>query len=105
MNKVFETMPEFLSEAEEAEWWDAHAEDFDGQFEEAADEGTLMNREQFREKLLREHELLWPDARVSVIVSEEDLASVKAHAKTSGLSPEAYLGQIVHEALQTKRAA
>ncbi len=105
MNKVYETMPEFSSEREEAEWWDAHAEELDGEFAEAAANGTLMNREQFREMMLHEHDVLWFDARVSVSISDDDLACAKAMAKTSGLSAEEYLGQVVHEALQAKRAA
>jgi len=103
--KIDESIPAFASEQEEADWFDAHAEERDGRFAEAAANGTLMNREQFREMMLREHNVSWFDARVSVSISDDDLACAKAMAKTSGLSAEEYLGQVVHEALRAKRAA
>jgi hypothetical protein len=89
--------PDFASEAEEADWLYEHREELDLYFSPMA--GTV------REMLLRNHDLILPDAYMSVPLSNEDAACVRSIAETSGLSAEEYLGQVVHEALQAKRAA
>jgi hypothetical protein len=74
VNKLYESMPNFASEQEEADWLDAHAEELDGHFGDAIASGTAMDRRQFSELMLREHDLIWPAARVSVYLSDEDIA-------------------------------
>jgi hypothetical protein len=105
VNKLYESMPDFASEKEEAEWWDAHAEERDGEFAEAAANGTLMNREQFRAMMLHKHGVIWPEARLSIFLSNEDLAKTNAIAASEGLDAEAYVGKMLHELLESKQAA
>lgn len=91
------TYPDFASEAEEADWLYEHREELDLYFSPMV--GTV------REMLLRDHELILPDAYVSAPLSNDDVESAKALAEASGVSSAEYLGQVVHEALQAKRAA
>jgi hypothetical protein len=89
--------PDFASEAEEADWLYEHREELDLYFSPM--DGNVG------EMLLRDHNLILPQAYMSVPLSNEDIAFAKALADADGLSSAEYLGQVMHEALQAKRAA
>jgi hypothetical protein len=89
--------PDFASETEEADWLYEHRDELDLYF--------VPTDRTVREMLSRDHDLVLPDAFVSVPISKEDAACAKSIAATSGISPEEFIGQVVHQALKSKRAA
>ena len=89
--------PDFASETEEADWLYEHRDELDLYF-------SPVNSS-VRESLLRDHDLVLPEALISLPLSEEDLTRAKAIAATEGLAAEEYLGRVVHEILQAKQAA
>jgi hypothetical protein len=89
--------PEFANESEEAEWLYEHRDDLDCYFEPVS--GSV------REVLLRDHDLVLPDQRVLVKVSDENLGIVGQRAAAEGLDAGAYLERIVHDALRSEHHA
>ncbi len=57
------------------------------------------------EMLLRDHDLTLPEAVLAVPLSKKDLAKTNAIAASEGLDAETYVGKMLHELLESKRAA
>jgi hypothetical protein len=83
--------PDFTSEAEEADWLFEHSEELDLYFSPIG--GTV------REMLLRDHDLVLPEAVIAVPLSADDLARANAIAAQQGLAPEEYISRVVHDAV------
>ncbi len=88
-------LPDFQSEAEEAKWWFDHQDEILGDFERAAEDGTLLRGAAARVKAL-------PTTTIRLDPADIDLA--RAQAEKRGLKYQTYLKMILHEAL-TKEAA
>jgi len=82
-------IPKFVTEDEEAEWWEAHEEELSLEFEKAVAEGHLN-----------------PDSTilpfVSVDLDPEDIAKARVQAAQRGLRYQTYLKMIIHEALRNE---
>jgi len=87
-------LPDFQSEAEEAKWWFDHQDEILGDFERAAEDGTLLRGDSARVKAL-------PTTTIRLDPADIELARVQAEKK--GLKYQTYLKMILHEAL-TKEA-
>lgn len=86
-------VPEFSTEAEEAEWWYQNREALAEEFELAARKGKLH----FGSNALR---LAKGDIIVSV--SAEDVTTIQRLAAQSGQPEAVYAGTVLHEALQQR---
>jgi predicted DNA binding CopG/RHH family protein len=95
-------LPEFASEKEEADWWYDHRDEVSDDFAASAAEGKVRS---VRDMLLEDHNLILPDAFVSLPMSNADLAKVKEIAAKHGLGAEEYLSKAVHAMLEVERAA
>ncbi|MGI8741550.1 MAG: hypothetical protein ACR2NN_03055 [Bryobacteraceae bacterium] len=87
-------IPTFSSDAEEAEWWDAHMEIVGENLMEAIRNGTArrgtarMLSEAFRSPVLM------------VRLTEGDAAKIRTRAAEHGQDESAYIAALVHDALQ-----
>jgi len=95
-------LPDFASEKEEADWWYDHRDEVSDDFAAAASEGKVRS---VRDMLLEDHNLILPDAFVSLPMSNADLAKAKEIAAKQGLGAEEYLSKAVHAILEAERAA
>jgi len=86
-------IPNFSSEAEEAEWWYENREALAEEFDLAERKGTLR----FGSTALR-----LAKGEVIVRVSPEDAATIQRLAAQSGQPEGAYAGAVLHEALQQR---
>jgi hypothetical protein len=90
------SIPEFVSEAEEAEWWDQHREETAQWVEEAVAAGktttlyVILNRA--RQDLGR--------PSVMVDLDPADAARAQTLATRKGVPIETYLKTLLHEALE-----
>jgi len=85
------TIPQFASEAEEADWWFTHQDQLLEEFELAAKEGRLGQGTAMRRSLA---------ADAGVQLDPEDAAKARAFAAKRGMSYETYVKKLVHAALQ-----
>jgi predicted DNA binding CopG/RHH family protein len=99
--KSVKELPVFASEKEEAEWWDARADETDEEMAEAIANGTARNLQVF----LREEGLLVEVEPVTMQIVVEDAERAKGLAARKGLSYEAYLASLVHEGIVRDQAA
>jgi predicted DNA binding CopG/RHH family protein len=83
-------LPDFQSEAEEAKWWFDHQEEILGDFERAAENGTLLRGPAARVKAL-------PTTTIRLDPADIELARQQAEKK--GLKYQTYLKMVIHEAL------
>jgi predicted DNA binding CopG/RHH family protein len=90
------TIPDFKSEAEEAEWWDTHEEESIQAFEQAAAEGRLGRGTTARRAGL-------PTTTIRLDPADIELARKLAEKK--GLKYQTYLKMLIHEALLENEAA
>jgi predicted DNA binding CopG/RHH family protein len=88
--------PEFASEADEADWLYEHRDQLDLYFSES--NASLH-------ELLLDQDLILPEAVMAVPLSSEDFARASKVAAAEGVAPEEYIGRVVHNALQTRKAA
>ncbi len=88
--------PDFAFEAEEAKWWFDHQDEILGDFERAADNGTLLRGEAARVKAL-------PTTTIRLDPADIELARVRAEKK--GLKYQTYLKMVIHEALMKEAEA
>jgi len=86
-------IPEFASEQEEAEWWDAHPEVFVEAFRKAKQEGRVRRLSQTD---------LPGAAEAAFRVRPQELARAKALAAKHGIPYQTYLERLVHEALDSE---
>ena len=82
--------PEFMSEAEEAAWWDSHPDETLAVFEQAAKDGTLN-----RGTLARRSQT----AATSIRLDTADIELAKRLALERGLRYQTYLKMIIHQHL------
>jgi hypothetical protein len=94
-------LPEFASEAEEADWWYEHRHETDAHMAEAIANGTARNLQDF----LREEGLLVQVEPVTMQIVVEDAKSARGLAARKGLSYEEYLASLVHEGIVRDQAA
>lgn len=87
MNKV--AMPEFQSEAEEAQWWSDHQD-------EIADEFLDSNSSRDPERGATAREA----SAVGILIPYEDAALAMEYAQRKGIAFEEFATRIFHEALQ-----
>ena len=84
-------LPEFKSEAEEAQWWFEHREALGEEFATAIDEGRVT-----RGMMLKRGLVPTP----SIQIDPEDLTQAKALAEKKGVRYQTYLRVLIHEALE-----
>ena len=83
-------LPDFKSEAEEAEWWDSHEDEIFEDFEKAAAEGRLG-----RGTVARKAGLPTTTIRLDPV----DIELARKLAEKRGLKYQTYLKMLIHEAL------
>ena len=83
-------VPDFKSEAEEAEWWDTHEDESIKAFDEAAKEGRLG-----RGTVARKAGLPTTTIRLDPV----DIELARKLAEKRGLKYQTYLKMLIHEAL------
>ena len=89
--KVQRVLPDFASEAEEAKWWFDHQDELLEDFEQAAAEGRLGHGPEAR------HGHVPPIPPFQL--DPEDISMAREQAAKRGLEYQAYLKQLLHEAL------
>jgi hypothetical protein len=91
-------VPKFATEAEEAAWW----------FENREEHGKFMAQEMAAGRTIKMKDLLaargLQGPRVSVEFEFDDVVKAREQAQQRGVAVEAYLRELVHEAV-TKNAA
>lgn len=95
-------IPKFANEAEEADWWYANRELVSAEFHRAAEDGSLQHG---TAKRLAAEARARREAEETVRLDGEDVVRARAAATRKGLSYEAYVRQLVHEALEKESAA
>lgn len=90
------TPPKFANETEEAQWWFEHQDTLLDEFEQAAKAGTLgrgraLSRAQAADAIVQ--------------LDAEDATKAQAVAARKGMSYQAYVKMLVHEALEKEPAA
>ncbi len=83
-------LPDFKSEAEEAQWWFDHQDELDKDFAQAAAEGRLGQGTAAR---------LGGIPTTTIRFDPGDIALAREQASTRGLKYQTYLKMLVHEAL------
>jgi predicted DNA binding CopG/RHH family protein len=89
-------LPNFKSEAEEAEWWDSHEDESIKEFEKAAAEGRLGQGTTARRAGI---------PTTTIRLDPADIEMARAQAEKRGLKYQTYLKMIVHEALTREAKA
>jgi hypothetical protein len=89
-------IPEFATEAEEAEWWFEHRDELSDDFVAAAKDGTLG-----RGRLASRFGL----TTNLVAINQADAAIARERAAQSGMEYQAYVQRLVHQALERERKA
>ncbi|MDE1161105.1 MAG: CopG family antitoxin [Acidobacteriaceae bacterium] len=89
-------VPEFTSEAEEANWYDAHRDQLTDYFDEV---------EMSASSLLAQHDLVLDPHALTVLLGEEDLTLLQKRAAQKGVDSESLLSELVHQALRVSDAA
>ena len=92
-------VPKFPTEAEEAEWWDSHMDIVEENLVEAIQEGTASRGTAPR--VLREAREL---KSITIQVPRADVNRAQRLSAKKGLSSEAYLRSLLHEALEREEA-
>jgi predicted DNA binding CopG/RHH family protein len=90
-------IPKFKSEAEEATWWDDHREETAKWMQEAVAAGETST---LPDVLSRARKRARATQTISIRIQPDDLSRAQSLAAKKGLDYEAYLGVLVHEALQ-----
>jgi hypothetical protein len=90
-NKAQRVIPDFASEAEEAKWWFDHQDELLEDFKQAAAEGRLGHGTGARSGHLPPISPFQLDP--------EDVSMAREQAAKRGLEYQAYLKQLLHEAL------
>jgi len=97
-------IPEFASEADEAQWWYDHREEVAKAFEEAAARGELRTGTAAR--LARQH-ATGVTPTTTIRLDPQDISRARALAAKRGVRYQTYLKMLLHEALaaEEKRLA
>ncbi len=89
-------IPEFATEADEAQWWFDHREDTGALMEDAAAKGRTTSLSAILKK--RREGGVTPT--VSIRIDPADLSRARALAERRGLRYQTYLKMLLHEALE-----
>ena len=89
-------LPDYKSEAEEAEWWDSHHDELFKDFEQAAKEGRLGRGTAAR---------IGSIPTTTIRLDPDDIVLAREQANKRGLKYQTYLKMIVHEALLKAKAS
>jgi len=92
-------VPKFPTEAEEAEWWDSHMDVVEENLLEAVQEGTASRGT--AQRVLREAREL---KSITIRMPGADVSRAHRLSAKKGLSSEAYLQSLLHEALEREEA-
>lgn len=95
-------IPKFSSEAEEAEWWDQHQEETAKWMKDAIVNSQTTTLD---EVLTRAKQRAVSSPTVSIHIDPTDLATARSLAASKGMSYEAYLQRLLHEALEREAQA
>ena len=90
-------IPDFASEAEEADWWDAHPEVLAERFQTAKLEGRVRR--------LSQTSLPGASETVTIRIPGSELSRARELAAKRGLRYQTYLKMLLHEALKRERSA
>jgi predicted DNA binding CopG/RHH family protein len=93
------TVPAFVSESQEAEWWDKNRRKLDTDFQKAARRGELKPLD--RKTLLGR--IAAPTRVVSIRLPEADLTRAREQAARMGLPYQTYIKSLLHQALTKAR--
>jgi len=87
-------VPKFLTEAEEAKWWDDHKDMVERNLIQAMRDGTAVRGTALR--LAREARV---SRNVTIRMAEADLDLARKQAEAKGLPYQTYIKSLLHEAL------
>jgi hypothetical protein len=87
-------IPAFANEEEEAKWWFDNREQHAEEFIQAAKDGLVTRGAMVRRGLVR---------TPSICIPSSDYADAKLLADKKGVPHDAYLQNLVHEALQREK--
>jgi predicted metal-dependent hydrolase len=102
-------IPKFATEAEEAKWWFDNEDLIAAEFEKAAKEGRL--RRGGIRRLFAEQGIPFPQEKTkltpttTIRLDPDDIAEARVQAAKRGLRYQTYLKMIIHEALESAKAA
>lgn len=89
-------LPDFKSEAEEAKWWFDNQEEILGDFERAAEDGSLLKGEAAKVKAI---------PTTTIRLDPADIELARGQAEKRGLKYQTYLKMLIHEALTREAEA
>ena len=98
--KPRETVPNFVSEADEAKWWDDRQETVENNLLEAMAKGTAQQGA--AAKLSRQ---LRPSKNITIRITLEDIDRARRLAEVKGLGYQTLMKMLLHEALRREEAA
>lgn len=90
------TVPEFDSEAEEAQWWYDHREEITKAFQEAAARGELRTGSAAR---LARQQFTGITPTTTIRLDPQDISRARTLAAKRGMRYQTYLKMLLHEAL------
>ena len=93
-------VPQFATEAEEAQWWYGQRDTLTARFEAAAARGEL--RRGTAAQLLRERTANGTTPTTSIRLDPTDVARARELAAKRGLRYQTYLKMLLHEALEAE---
>ena len=94
------TIPQFTSEAEEAQWWFDHRQELAQAFQDAADKGQLQSGSVAR--IARERAATGSIPTTTIRLDPDDVSMARALAAKRGLRYQTYLKMLLHEALKSE---
>lgn len=95
-------VPKFGTEAEEAEWWDAHMDMVEDQLLSAMRDGTaqVLTRKRLLEKLKQSKNAAEATTSLTIPLSEQDLTKIHSLAQERHLDDAALAAALLSEALR-----
>jgi predicted DNA binding CopG/RHH family protein len=87
-------VPKFLTEPEEAKWWDDHKDMVEENLIQAMRDGTFLRGS--AQRLAREARA---SRNVTIRMAEADLDLARKQAEAKGLPYQTYIKSVLHEAL------
>jgi predicted DNA binding CopG/RHH family protein len=102
MNKKKRIVPEFATEAEEAEWWfknrNIHGRDLQAAVKSG--EAKVLTREKLLERIANSRKPAAPV--VALRIPQADLALARKQAEKKGLPYQTYIKSLLHETLNAR---
>jgi len=95
-------VPKFRTEAEEAEWWDAHMDMVEDQLLRAMRDGTaqVLTRERLLERLKQSKNTTEATTSLTIPLSEQDFTKIHTIAQERHLDDAALAAELLSEALR-----